>query len=194
MSSPEDIEVTPGAGTTRRSLPGDPLPEREVDAMLRVDHAGEYGARRIYEGQLAVLGRSAAGAILRKMHAQELKHLQAFDKLMVERQVRPTLLGPVWHVAGFALGAATALLGERAAMACTVAVEEVIDRHYQGQVERLGESEPKLRETFEAFRREEVEHRDTALSQGAQEAPAYGLLTGAIKTGSRLAIWLSTKI
>lgn len=194
MSCPEDIQVTPGAGGERRSLPGDPLPERAVDAMLRVDHAGEYGARRIYEGQLAVLGRSAAGAVLRKMHQQELKHLKAFDQLMVERQVRPTLLAPVWHVAGFALGAATAMLGERAAMACTVAVEEVIDRHYQGQVERLGGAEPKLRETFETFRKEELEHRDTALSQGAQEAPAYGLLTGAIKAGSRLAIWLSQRI
>jgi len=194
MSCPEDIEVTPGLGRRRRSLPGDPLPEREVDAMLRVDHAGEYGARRIYEGQLAVLGRSAAGAILRKMHAQELRHLQAFDKLLVERQVRPTLLAPLWHVAGFTLGAATALMGERAAMACTVAVEEVIDEHYQGQVERLGESEPKLRETFEDFRQEEVEHRDTALAQGAEEARGYGLLTGAIKAGSRLAIWLSSKV
>ena len=194
MSAPEDIQVTPGAGTSRRSLPGDPLPERAVDAMLRVDQAGEYGARRIYEGQMAVLGRSAAGAILRKMHAQELKHLKARDTRLGERQVRPTLLAPVWHVAGFALGAATALMGERAAMACTVAVEEVIDKHYQGQVERLGEAEPKLRETFETFRKEEVEHRDTAMSQGAQEAPGYGLLTTAIKAGSRLAIWLSQKI
>jgi len=194
LSSPEDITVTPGAGTTRRSLPGDPVPDAEVAAMLRVDQAGEYGARRIYEGQLAVLGRSAVGATLRKMHAQELRHLKAFDKLLVERQVRPTLLAPLWHVAGFALGAATAMLGERAAMACTVAVEEVIDRHYQGQIERLGEAEPRLRETFEDFRQEEVEHRETALGQGAQEAPAYALLTGAIKTGSRLAIWLSRKI
>jgi ubiquinone biosynthesis monooxygenase Coq7 len=123
-----------------------------------------------------------------------LKHLQAFDRLMVERHVRPTLLAPVWHVAGFALGAATALLGERAAMACTVAVEEVIDSHYKHQVERLGDSEPALRETFEEFRQEELEHRETALAQGAEEAPAYPLLTGAIKAGSRLAIWLSKRI
>jgi ubiquinone biosynthesis monooxygenase Coq7 len=194
MSCPEDIQVSSGAGAARGYLPGDRPLEQEVAAMLRVDQAGEYGAKRIYEGQLAVLGRSAAGAVLRKMHAQELKHLQAFDKLLVQRHVRPTLLAPVWHVAGFALGAATALLGERAAMACTVAVEEVIDRHYQGQVERLGDSEPALKETFEEFRQEELEHRDTALAQGAREAPAYPLLTGAIKAGSRLAIWLSKRI
>ena len=204
MSCPEDIQVSEGqvskgqvssgAGQARRYLPGDRLPEGEVAAMLRVDHAGEYGARRIYEGQLAVLGRSASGAVLRKMHAQELRHLQAFDKLLVERHVRPTLLAPVWHVAGFALGAATALLGERAAMACTVAVEEVIDAHYRGQVERLGESEPALKETFEEFRQDELEHRDTALAQGAAEAPGYPLLTGAIKGASRLAIWLSKRI
>jgi ubiquinone biosynthesis monooxygenase Coq7 len=194
MSCPEDIQVSPGAGSARQYLPGDRPPEHEVAAMLRVDQAGEYGARRIYEGQLAVLGRSASGAVLRKMHAQELKHLQAFDKLMVERHVRPTLLAPVWHVAGFALGAATALLGERAAMACTVAVEEVIDGHYRKQVARLGDSEPALKETFEEFRQDELEHRDTALAQGAKEAPAYPLLTGAIKAGSHLAIWLSKRI
>jgi len=174
--------------------PGDPTPERQVARMLRVDHAGEYGARRIYEGQLAVLGRSPAGTTLRHMHAQEKRHLETFERLLRERQVRPTLLTPLWHVAGFALGAATALMGEKAAMACTVAVEEVIDRHYGEQATTLAGAEPTLQATVAEFRAEELEHRDTALAQGATEAPAYELLTVAVKAGSRLAIWLSTRI
>jgi ubiquinone biosynthesis monooxygenase Coq7 len=178
----------------RSTLPGDLDAEARLARMIRVDHAGEYGARRIYEGQLAVLGKSACAPTLKHMHEQELVHLRTFEDLMVSHRVRPTLLQPVWHVAGFALGAATALLGERAAMACTVAVEEVIDAHYRGQVERLGESEPALKETFEEFRQDELEHRDTALAQGAAEAPGYPLLTGAIKGASRLAIWLSKRI
>ena len=180
--------------TLERFLPGDPSPRRQMERMLRVDHAGEYGARRIYEGQLAVLGRSPSAKTIREMHAQEARHLEAFDRLLVERRVRPTLLGPVWHVAGFALGAATALMGEKAAMACTAAVEEVIDKHYADQAEALGGEEPEVKALVEEFRADEAEHRDTALEQGAAEAPAYELLSGAIKAGSRLAIWLSTRI
>ncbi|MDJ0935432.1 MAG: demethoxyubiquinone hydroxylase family protein [Kiloniellales bacterium] len=161
--------------------------------MIRVDQAGEYGARRIYEGQLAVLGRSPAAATIRKMHEQELAHLETFDRLIAERRVRPTLLQPVWHVAGFALGAATALLGEKAAMACTVAVEEVIDEHYAGQSERLGEDEAELKKTIEDFRADELEHRDIGLEHDAEGAPVYPVLSGAIKAGSRLAIWLSER-
>lgn len=177
-----------------RRLPGDPPAETIVERMLRVDHAGEYGARRIYAGQLAVLGRSPAAPVIRHMAEQEQRHLAAFDRLVAERRVRPTALSPLWHVAGYALGAATALLGERAAMACTVAVEEVIDCHYQQQIETLGDAEPALKSAIEEFRADELEHRDTALSQGAEETPGYGLLTAAIKTGSRLAIWLSTRL
>jgi len=162
--------------------------------MIRVDHAGEYGAARIYAGQLAVLGRSQAAPAIRRMAEQEERHLAAFDKLVVERRVRPTALSPLWHVAGWALGAATAVLGERAAMACTVAVETVIDEHYAGQIAQLGTSEPALAASLEEFRQNEIEHRDTALSQGAEEAPAYELLSAAIKAGSRLAIWLSTRV
>jgi ubiquinone biosynthesis monooxygenase Coq7 len=162
--------------------------------MIRVDHAGEYGAVRIYEGQLAVLGRSANGDTLRHMLHQEQEHLDAFNKLIVERRVRPTLLTPLWHAAGFALGAGTALLGEKAAMACTEAVEEVIDEHYAAQADALGEDENGLRSSIEKFRAEEVEHRDIAREKGAAEAPGYELLTAAVKTGSRLAIWLSTRI
>ncbi len=177
-----------------RRLPGDPSGEALVERMIRVDHAGEYGAARIYAGQLAVLGRSPAAPVIRRMAEQEKRHLAAFDRLVAERRVRPTALSPFWHVAGFALGAATAFLGERAAMACTVAVEEVIDEHYRGQAETLGDAEPELKAAIEEFRADEIEHRDTGLAHGAEGAPAYELMSAAVKAGSRLAIWLSTRI
>lgn len=175
-------------------LPGDPIGKDLIDRILRVDHAGEYGARRIYEGQLSVLGKSACGPTLRHMAEQEAQHLRAFEKMVVERRARPTALLPFWHVAGYALGAATALLGEQAAMACTVAVEEVIDEHYRGQIASLGEDEKPLGETLEAFRQDEVAHRDTALASGAEDAPGYAVLTQAVRGASRLAIWLSERI
>ena len=175
-------------------LPGDPSPAEEVERMIRVDHAGEYGAVRIYAGQLAVLGRASGGAAIREMAEQERRHLERFEKLVVERRVRPTALMPLWHVAGFALGAASALLGERGAMACTVAVEEVIDEHYRRQAERLDESEGALKATIKEFRADELAHRDTGLAHGAAQAPAHDLLTAAVKAGSRLAIWLSTRL
>ena len=150
-------------------------------------------AARIYAGQLAVLGRTRTAPTLRRMAEQEQRHLDEFDRLMVERRVRPTLLQPLWHVAGFALGAATAMLGEKAAMACTVAVEETIDAHYRRQAERLGDAEPTLKDTIEEFREDELEHRATAIEHGAKEAPAYVPLTAAIKRASRLAIWLSER-
>lgn len=187
--------MTKRHGTTRqRRLPGDLTDAELVDRIIRVDHAGEYGARRIYEGQLAVLGRSATAPTIKHMYEQELRHLETFDKLMVERRVRPTALQPLWHVAGFGLGAVTALMGERAAMACTVAVEEAIDEHYAAQAETLGEDEPALKATIEEFRQEELEHRDIGLQHGAEDAPAYPVLSAAIKTGSRLAIWLSERV
>jgi len=175
----------------RRYLPGDPEPESLRQRMIRVDHAGEYGAKRIYEGQLAVLGGDAQ---VRAMAAQEAKHLDAFDRLLVEEHVRPTLLSPLWHVAGYALGAATAMLGREAAMACTVAIEETIDEHYRRQAEALGPEDAALKECIEQFRAEELEHRNIGLAEGAERAPAYPLLTAAIKGGSRLAIWLSERI
>ncbi|HUN50141.1 MAG TPA: demethoxyubiquinone hydroxylase family protein [Candidatus Sulfotelmatobacter sp.] len=174
--------------------PGDLSPAEQVARMIRVDHAGEYGAKRIYDGQLAVLGRSAAAPSIRRMAAEEARHLAAFDMLIARRRVRPTLLAPLWHVAGFALGAGTALLGPEAAMACTEAVEEVIDAHYAKQAETLGAAEPELKATIEEFRAREIEHRDTARAEGAKAAPAYELLTGAVKAGSRLAIWLSERL
>jgi ubiquinone biosynthesis monooxygenase Coq7 len=175
-------------------LPGDPPKEEMIARMVRVDQAGEYGAKRIYAGQLAVLGGSDAGPVLRKMAATEDEHLARFNRMLAERRVRPTLLQPLWHVAGFALGAGTALLGREAAMACTVAVEEVIDEHYADQAAMLADEDPELKAAIVEFRDHEIEHRDTALAQGARQAPGYPLLSAAVKAGSRLAIWLSERI
>ncbi|WP_416896679.1 MAG: demethoxyubiquinone hydroxylase family protein [Minwuia sp.] len=174
-------------------LPGELTKEERLARILRVDHAGEYGAKRIYAGQLAVLGSSASAETIRHMADQEERHLKTFDDLLTERHVRPTLLSPVWHVAGYALGAATAMMGEKAAMACTEAVEEVIDEHYAGQAAELGDDEAALRDTIEDFRADELEHRDTAREHDAAGAPGYELLTAGVKAGSRLAIWLSTR-
>lgn len=176
-----------------RYLPGDPPPTEEVARIIRVDQAGEYGAVRIYAGQLAVLRRGTATAVVRKMAHQEEAHLQRFNRIMAERHVRPTAFAPLWHVGGYALGAATALLGAPAAMACTVAVEEVIDAHYGRQAARLGDREPALKAVIDEFQADEREHRDTALLNEARRAPAYPLLTGAVKTVSRIAIWISER-
>lgn len=170
-----------------------------IERIIRVDHAGEYGAKRIYEGQLSVLRRRAdpasqrAQTLIRHMAAQENVHLEAFQKMLPKRRVRPTALLPLWHVAGFALGAATAALGPRAAMACTVAVEAVIDAHYAAQSAQLGDDEAELRRSIDTFRREEVEHHDTAVEEGGRDVAGYPLLSSAVKLGSRVAIWLSER-
>jgi ubiquinone biosynthesis monooxygenase Coq7 len=179
---------------TRQGLPGDRDPGATVQRMIRVDHAGEYGAARIYAGQLAVLGCSGSGDTLRQMQAQEQEHLDGFADLVVRRRVRPTALLPVWHVAGFALGAVTAAMGQRAAMACTVAVEEAIDAHYAGQIAALDDSEAELRRTIARFREDELHHRDVALAHGARQAPGYRLLSAAIKAGCRVAIAVSERV
>ena len=187
---------TPAArpAATEGPLPGTPAGPALIDRIVRVDHAGEYGAGRIYQGQLAVLGDDPKyGPLLRHMAEQEAEHLKTFETLIVERRTRPSLLHPIWHAAGYALGAGTALLGPRAAMACTVAVEEVIDEHYARQSAELGDSEPELRATIDKFRAEELEHRDIGLEHGAERTPGYRLLSGAIKTGSRVAIWLAER-
>ncbi len=175
-------------------MPGDPSAEQLSERMIRVDHAGEYGAIRIYEGQLAVLRGTPAASVIREMAEAERHHLETFEKMIVERRVRPTLLSPLWHVAGFALGAGTALLGEKAAMACTVAVEEVIDEHYARQAEELGDEDPELKGVIEEFRADEIAHGEVARDHGAVEAPAFEALSAAVKATSRLAIWLSTRI
>jgi 3-demethoxyubiquinol 3-hydroxylase len=177
-----------------RKLPGDLTHEQEIERMIRVDHAGEYGATRIYAGQLAVMRHSPARALVEHMMQQEQQHLKTFETLMRERKVRPTAFMPLWHVAGFALGAATALLGEKAAFACTVAVESVIDAHYAGQQANLSENEGVLAGTIEQFRAEEKEHHDTAISQDAENAQFYPILSAGIKAASRMAIWLSTRL
>ncbi|MGJ3260561.1 MAG: demethoxyubiquinone hydroxylase family protein [Rhodospirillales bacterium] len=177
-------------------MPGDLSKKDMLDSMIRVDHAGEYGAVRIYEGQLAVLGKSADRPDIEHMADQEREHLARFDALIRANRVRPTVLMPLWHAAGFALGAGTALMGEKAAHACTVAVEETIDEHYAEQVRALDAEgdQQELRDTFEKFRLEELEHRDTALEKGAEETPGYEVLKAAVKTGSKLAIWLSKRV
>ena len=180
--------------TRPRRLPGDPDRARELAAMVRVNQAGEYGAQRIYQGQRAVIGdRHPVGDDIAHMAAQEDAHLEAFNRMMTARGVRPTALQPLWHVAGYALGAATALMGPRAAMACTVAVETEIDRHYSAQLERLGEDDPELRGHVERFRAEELEHRDIALEREAEATPGYRLLSGAIRAGCRLAIRIAER-
>lgn len=179
--------------TAEDRILGDLTRDQLLDRMVRVDHAGEYGAVRIYEGQLAVLGKGRHGDTLRHMLEQEKVHRDYFSKAIGDRQGRPTVLQPVWHIAGFALGAGTALLGEKAAMACTVAVEEAIDEHYMEQAEKLGDDEAELRETILKFRDEELEHRDIGYNNGAEQAPAYPLLHGAVKAGTKLAIWLSER-
>ena len=190
----EDAKAARPRVTGEDRLPGDPTRDELIARMIRVDHAGEYGARRIYDGQLAVLGRGPAAPVIREMAEAEQAHLDTFDALLAERRVRPTLLSPVWHVAGYALGAASALLGERAAMACTVAVEEVIETHYASQAERLGDDEAELRRTLEEFGADEARHRETGLAHGAEQAPGYEALAVAVKRGTRLAIWLSERI
>jgi ubiquinone biosynthesis monooxygenase Coq7 len=163
--------------------------------MIRVDQAGEYGATRIYAGQLAVLRRNCPEAkLIARMAAQEERHLKRFNDLMAQRRGRPTVLQPFWNVAGFALGAATALMSEKAVLACTDAVETEIDRHYQEQLDALGNADPELAADIAEFRAEELEHRDTAREAGAAEAVGYPILTAAIRAGCRVAIGLSKRI
>ena len=176
-----------------RWRPGDRRPD--AASMLRVDQAGEYGATRIYAGQLAVMRRnSPASRLVSRMAGQEERHLKRFNALMSERRVRPTILQPVWNVAGFALGAATALMSEEAAMACTEAVETEIDKHYASQLAELGETDPEFTADIAEFQAEELEHRDQAREAGAPNAAGYPLLSAAIRTGCRVAIGLSKRI
>ncbi|WP_066776880.1 demethoxyubiquinone hydroxylase family protein [Sphingomonas sp. CCH5-D11] len=173
--------------------PGDR--RHDTKSMIRVDQAGEYGATRIYAGQLAIMGhRSPLAREIAGMALQEERHRQYFDRLMAERGVRPTLLQPFWDVAGFALGAVTAAIGPEAAMACTAAVETEIDKHYADQLVELGTEEPELSAAIAEFQAEELEHRDTALASGAEDAPAYPLLSAAIRLGCRVAIATAKRI
>ena len=206
MAEPETVShpgLSPASGspqsTTLRGVPspgwrpGDPRPD--VASILRVDQAGEYGATRIYAGQLAVLGdRGPSARLIARMASQEQQHLKRFDALLAERGVRPTLLQPLWSIAGHALGAATALISPRAAMACTAAVEDEIDQHYSEQLAALGDDEPELAATIAEFQADEREHRDAAIEAGAEESFGYPLLYSAIRAGCRAAIELSKRI
>ncbi len=173
--------------------PGD---RREsTDAMIRVDQAGEYGATRIYAGQLAVLGdRHPASRAISHMAHQEERHRAFFDRMMAERRVRPTLLQPFWNVAGFALGAVTAAIGPEAAMACTAAVETEIDQHYQEQLDQLGTDDPELSGAIADFQAEELEHRDHAIAAGAENAFGYPVLSAVIRFGCKVAIAAAKRI
>lgn len=179
--------------TAANRMPGDPSRDEVLARILRVDQAGELGAVRIYQGQKAILGKGRHGPALARMAEQERHHLDTFNRLIGERRVRPTILSPLWNVAGFVLGAGTALMGEKAAMACTVAVEETIDEHYAEQAAQLGDDEAELRDTIERFRAEELEHRDIGLANGAEQAAGYPILSAVIKTGCRIAITLSQR-
>jgi ubiquinone biosynthesis monooxygenase Coq7 len=171
------------------------LSEADRAAMIRVDQAGEYGATRIYAGQLAVMGdRTPAARAIARMAAQEARHRAHFDKMIVDRGVRPTLLHPLWDRAGHALGVVTALIGPEAAMACTAAIETEIDLHYAEQLRELGDSDPELSATVAEFQAEEVEHRETAIGHGAERAPAYPLMSAAIRFGCRMAIRASKRL
>ena len=173
--------------------PGDRRPD--TAAMVRVDQAGEYGATRIYAGQLAVMGdRHPMAREIAHMAEQEERHRKFFDAMIAKRGVRPTALQPIWNIAGFALGAATALMSESAAMACTEAVETEIDRHYGHQLAEIGDDDPELAGDIAEFRAEELEHRDSARAAGATNAAGYPLLTAAIRAGCRVAIGLSKRI
>jgi ubiquinone biosynthesis monooxygenase Coq7 len=195
MSAP--FERRPARRTVRR--PGPARDRRSIEAMLRVDHAGEYGAVRIYKGQRAVFGANRAttriARQLREMEADEQHHLDAFDGDIRAGRARPTVLAPIWNAAGFALGAVTALMGERAAHACTEAVETVIEEHYNQQIDQLhamGETE--LVERVTRFRDEEVAHKNLAVDEGARSAPGYPLLSAAIKAGCHTAIAVSKRV
>ncbi|TAJ72397.1 MAG: demethoxyubiquinone hydroxylase family protein [Phenylobacterium sp.] len=186
---------------TEKPIP--PRPGRGAQAarlaeILRVDHAGELAAVQIYRGQRAVMGASPGQSRLAghfaEMEAQEAVHLARFDKLLTERRVRPTALAPVWRLAGFALGAGTALMGEKAAHACTEAVETVIEGHYADQIAELSARNPELAAELSKFRDEELAHRDSAIAGGAREAPGYGLLSAVISAGCRAAIKISEKL
>jgi len=178
--------------------PGLSAERARLGEILRVDHAGELGAVHIYRGQRAVLdrapGKDRIAFQLQEMEGHEAEHLAAFDRLLTERRVRPTLMAPLWRLAGFALGAGTALMGEKAAHACTEAVETVIGEHYAGQIEELQGRESDLAQDLARFRDEELHHRDLALAEGAREAPAYPLLAAVIRVGCRAAIKISEKL
>lgn len=169
----------------------------KIDEIIRVNHAGELGADRIYAGQMAILGGTSKGPLIQHMWEQEKKHRQKFEELIPKHRIRPTIMVPIWNIAGFILGASTAFMGDKAAMACTVAVETVIVEHYNDQIRTLiedPETNKELLETIKQFRDEEQEHHDTGIQEGAEQAPFYSTLTEVIKLGCKGAIAISKVI
>jgi len=191
---------------TDKPAPSRPIPPRpgrgalaaRMAEILRVDHAGEMAAVAIYRGQRKVLGEAAGheriAGQLADMEAHEAVHLARFERLLTENQVRPTALAPVWRAAAFALGAGTALMGDKAAHACTEAVENVIEQHYAHQIAELAARDPALAAELSSFRDEELAHRDQAVEEGARQAPGYALLSAVIGAGCRAAIKISEKL
>lgn len=187
-----------GAAHGRTPQPGAGAFRTRLAEILRVDHAGELAAVHIYQGQRAVFqagrGHERIAAQLAHMEAQEQHHYDTFCRLLTEHQVRPTVMTPLWRLAALGLGVGTALMGEKAAHACTEAVETVIEGHYAGQIAEMVARDPDLTKDLAAFRDDEIEHRDTAVEQGARQAPAYPLLSAVIRAGCQLAIKVSEKI
>ena len=186
-AAPRQMPARPGRGASAARLA----------EILRVDHAGELAAVHIYRGQQAVFAasrKSELGETFSGLRQQEAEHLAAFDALLAERGVRPSLFTPLWRVAAFALGAGTALLGEKAAHACTEAVEQVIEEHYAHQIEELSGREPELAERLSQFRDDELAHQVQAVEEGAREAPGYGPLSAVIRAGCKAAIRTAEKI
>ena len=168
--------------------------KNHIDSILRVDHAGETAAAKIYDGQLAVLKNTPVGPTIQHMKDQEQEHLDTFNKLLYENDTRPTALLPLWNIMGFGLGVASAVMGEKAAMACTIAVEEVIGEHYAKQAETLNDDHKELKSTLMKFRDDELDHKDIAYEEGATKKGLYSVMDKVIKTGSRIAINISEKI
>mgnify|MGYP001344008889 CR=1 FL=1 len=166
-----------------------------LEEIIRVDHAGEYGATRIYDGQIAIFGKnSKIGKTIQHMADQEQEHIQKFESLILQNRVRPTALLPVWNIAGYALGVSTAMLGEKAAMACTVAVETVIGNHYGEQLSMLEDDQKELKKTIKKFKADELEHHDIGIAHEAEKAPGYKILSKVIELGCKTAIKISKKI
>jgi len=169
-----------------------------LEEIIRVDHAGERGAIKIYEGQLLALKTIKQDKLLQstveKMKDQEKEHLEYFEKEIQRRKIKPTYLLPLWDIMGVTLGFGTAMLGKKAAMLCTASVEEVIENHYENQLEKLGDDEKDLKSKIKKFKEEEIDHKNIAYESGATNKGAYSIMDKIIRTGSRIAITISEKI
>jgi len=172
--------------------------KKTLEEIIRVDHAGERGAIKIYEGQLLALKTikqdDSLKSKIEKMKEHEKEHLEYFEKEIQKRKIKPTYFLPLWDLMGVALGFGTALLGKKAAMLCTASVEEVIEDHYQNQLKKLGNDEMGLKAKIEKFKSDEINHKNIAYESGATNEGIYSVMDKVIKTGSRIAITISEKI